>query len=386
MVAKGRLWNVLGLCPTYRWFTFYCGCRGEIPSQVPAERPESHHVSGFVQEWRRLRSSMNDPPLTTARAAGIPKPPPAASFSSSPVATHSSSPVATHLSSPIATHSSSPVATHSSALDAMDKMAALPVPTGKMAAPSVLMDVGGIQAIESAPEPASASESDPEPTPTGESSPHLRKRRRRKKASSVLQGSEAFQEPAVGPETTPEVSPAPPKCRALPATPKLLALPASPKLLALSAPLKRLALPAPSKRLALSVPPGLLAHEPATDPVEIPKNFFGGGSIPKGGELVGGDRARPLPFRAFELSWPFVNPDPPWSFMDSDPPWLPVAPDPPWLPVTPDPPWLPEFLEPALETPFLSALRSVYLKVGSLWVGTMPGHCLLGPLNYHGHL
>ncbi|ROL45175.1 Repellent protein 1 [Anabarilius grahami] len=36
-------------------------------SQVPTERPESRHVSGFVREWRRLRSSMNDPPLTTAR-------------------------------------------------------------------------------------------------------------------------------------------------------------------------------------------------------------------------------------------------------------------------------------------------------------------------------
>ncbi|XP_048026163.1 ribonuclease inhibitor-like [Megalobrama amblycephala] len=102
--------------------------------------------------------------------------------------------------------SSSPVATHSSTLDTMDEMAALPVPTGKMAAPSELKDIGGIPAIESAPEPA----------PTGEPSPQPRKRRRRrKKAFLILQGSEAFQEPAVGPETTPEVSPAPPKRHAL---------------------------------------------------------------------------------------------------------------------------------------------------------------------------
>ncbi|ROL55611.1 Glucose-dependent insulinotropic receptor [Anabarilius grahami] len=232
------------------------------PSQVPAERPESRHVSGFFREWRRLRSSMNDPPLTTARAAGMPKPPPAASVSSSPVATHSSSPVATHSSSPVATGCDALKFAGCDALkfagcdalkfagcdalkfagcdalkfagcdalkfagcdalkfagcdalkfagcdalkfagcDAMDKMAALPVPTGKMAAPSVLMDVGGVPAIES----------DPEPAPTGEPSPHPRKRRRRrKKASSVLQGSEAFQEPAVGLETTPEaVAPTP---------------------------------------------------------------------------------------------------------------------------------------------------------------------------------
>ncbi|XP_048059454.1 uncharacterized protein LOC125276079, partial [Megalobrama amblycephala] len=65
-----------------------------------------------------------------------------------------------------------------------------------MATPSVLEDVGGIPAIESAPAAA----------PTGEPSPHplKRRRRRRKKAFPILQGSEAFQEAAVGPETTPE--------------------------------------------------------------------------------------------------------------------------------------------------------------------------------------
>ncbi|ROL53861.1 78 kDa glucose-regulated protein [Anabarilius grahami] len=238
----------------------------------------------------------------------------------------------------------------------MDKMAALPVPMGKMAAPSVLMDVGGVPAIESAPEPA----------PTGEPSPHPRKRRRRrKKASSVLQGSEACQEPAVGPETTPEVSPAPPKLLALPALPKLLVLPAPPKLLALPAPSKFLALPVPLKRLALPAPSELLAHKPAMDPVEIPNNFFGGGSIPKdgelvdgelvGGELVGGDRARPLPSRAFELSWPFMNPDPPWSFTDSVPPWLTKPPDLPWLPEAPDPPWCLGFLDLSGRPPYPSA-------------------------------
>ncbi|ROL54936.1 hypothetical protein DPX16_12805 [Anabarilius grahami] len=146
---------------------------------VAADRPESHHVSRSVRERRGLRSSVADPPLTSARAAGIPKPPPvaslssppatshssppaaslsspsaaslssppAASLSSQPATTHSSSPVATHSSSPIATHSSSPVATHSVSLDAMDKMAASPVPTGKMAAPSVSVDTGVVPAV-----------------------------------------------------------------------------------------------------------------------------------------------------------------------------------------------------------------------------------------------
>ncbi|ROL29780.1 hypothetical protein DPX16_0837 [Anabarilius grahami] len=242
-----------------------------------ADRQEQRHASRSVRERRGLRSSVADPPLTSTRAVGIPKPKltawlsnqpapslsslpapslsslpdashvslPVATPSNSPVATPSNSPVATPSNSPVATPSNSPVATHSSALDAMDKMAALPVPSGKTAAPSVLTEVGGVPAIESAPEPASASESAPEPAPTGEPSPHPRKRRRRrKKASSILRGSEAFQEAAGG----------------------------------------------------LVTPP--------------------------------------------------------------DPPWLPVAPDPPWLPVAPDPPWLPEFLQPALETLFLYALRS----------------------------
>ncbi|ROL50212.1 hypothetical protein DPX16_19016 [Anabarilius grahami] len=56
---------------------------------VSVVRPESRHVSGSVQERRALRSSVADPPLISARAAGIPKPPPAASYSSQPAATHS---------------------------------------------------------------------------------------------------------------------------------------------------------------------------------------------------------------------------------------------------------------------------------------------------------
>ncbi|ROI26648.1 hypothetical protein DPX16_21591 [Anabarilius grahami] len=217
-----------------------------------ADRPESRYISRSVRKRRGLRSSVADPPLISARAAGISKHPAAVSLSSQPaaslsspvaaslssppdaslssppdashlsslvathsrspvathsnssvathsnssVATHSNSSVATHSNSSVATHSNSSVATHSSALDAMDKMAALPVPTGKTAAPSVLTEVGGVPAIESAPEPASASEAAPEPAPTGKPSPHPRKRRRRKKASSILRGSEAFQEAA----------------------------------------------------------------------------------------------------------------------------------------------------------------------------------------------
>ncbi|ROI16557.1 hypothetical protein DPX16_22676 [Anabarilius grahami] len=122
---------------------------------VSADRPVSRQVSGSVQGRRGLRSSVADPPLTSARAAGIPKPEPAASLSSSSVATLSSSSVATLASSPvamdscspIATQSSSPVATHSSALDTMVKMAALPVPMGKMAAPAVPKDVGAFQPL-----------------------------------------------------------------------------------------------------------------------------------------------------------------------------------------------------------------------------------------------
>ncbi|ROI15089.1 hypothetical protein DPX16_15530 [Anabarilius grahami] len=70
-------------------------------------------------------------------------------------------------------------------------------------------------ARESAPEAAPVRESTPESTPACESAPvpteevgtepppHPRKRR--KKASSIPQGPEAFPEPAVGPEATPEV-------------------------------------------------------------------------------------------------------------------------------------------------------------------------------------
>ncbi|ROL53595.1 hypothetical protein DPX16_4367 [Anabarilius grahami] len=60
-------------------------------------------------------------------------------------------------------------------------------------------------ARECAPKPASARESAPEPTEEvgTESPPHPRKRRkRRKKASFILQGPEASPEPVVGPETT----------------------------------------------------------------------------------------------------------------------------------------------------------------------------------------
>ncbi|ROJ70135.1 hypothetical protein DPX16_13856 [Anabarilius grahami] len=312
---------------------------------VSADRPESRHVTDPVRERRGLRSSVADPPMTSVRAAGIPKHQPAAShsspadgslssssvatlssssvatlssssvatLSSSSVATLSSSPVAMDSCSPVATQSGSPVATHSSALDAMDKMAALPVPTGKMAAPAVLKVVGGVPATESAPETA----------PVGELSPHSR-RRRRKKASSSPQDADVLQEAAVDLETTPEVSPTPPRLLALPAPPELLAL------------------PAPSK---------LLAHQPATSSVDFPNNFSWGGSIPRGGEFVGGVPARSLPLSAFVLSWPpmdcsplwpLMDSDPPWSFTDSVSPWLPKPPDLPWLPEPPDLPWLPE--------------------------------------------
>ncbi|ROL49265.1 hypothetical protein DPX16_0502 [Anabarilius grahami] len=87
---------------------------------VPADRPESRHVSGSFWERRGLRSSVADPPLTSARAAGIPKPQPAASLSSPPAASHSGQPPASHSSSPVATHSSSPVATHCSSAVSTD--------------------------------------------------------------------------------------------------------------------------------------------------------------------------------------------------------------------------------------------------------------------------
>ncbi|XP_051717032.1 uncharacterized protein LOC127494877 [Ctenopharyngodon idella] len=381
-----------------------------IPSQVQVKLPESrpistdlldlHHVSGSVWERCGLRSSVADPPLTSARAAGIPKPPPAASHSSSPVATHSSSPVAahssspvaTHSSSPVATHSSSPVATHSNSLDAMDKMAALPVPTGKMAAPPVSGNIGVVPASESAPprEPAAAptEEVGTEPPPQP-----CKRRRRRKKASSSPQGPEAFPEPAVGPEAVPEQPAAVPEQPA--AVPEQSALPdtateAGAELLALPAPTELLALPAPPELLALPAPPELLTHETATASVEFPKNFFGGGHIPEGGELVGGDPARPRSSAASELlelaggdltrprlpkppdlpwlpkppdlpwapklpdlPWPPDTPDPPWLPLEPDPPWLPVAPDPPWLPVAPDPPWLPVAPDPPWLPEFL---------------------------------
>ncbi|ROK82362.1 hypothetical protein DPX16_4017 [Anabarilius grahami] len=243
---------------------------------VSADRPESRHVTDPVRERRGLRSSVADPPMTSVRAAGIPKHQPAAShsspadaslssssvatLSSSPVATHSRLPVAMDSCSPVATQSGSPVATHSSALDAMDKMAALPVPTGKMAAPAVLKVVGGVPATESAPETA----------PVGEPSPHSRRRRRRrrrrKKASSSPQDADVLQEAAVDLETTPEVSPTPPRLLALPAPPEFLALPA---------------------------PPKLLAHQPGTSSVDFPKNFFGVGSLWVG-FLPGHCRHRPL--------------------------------------------------------------------------------------------
>ncbi|ROL42895.1 hypothetical protein DPX16_10951 [Anabarilius grahami] len=351
---------------------------------VSADRPEPRHVSGSVRKRLGLRSSVADPPLISARAAGIPKHPPAASLSSQPVATlssqpvatlsspvaaslssqpaaslsslpdashvssliatHSNSPVATlsnspvatlsnspvatlsnspvatlsnssvatHSKSPMATHSNAPVATHSSALDAMDKMAA----------PSVLTEVGGVPAIESAPEPASASESAPETAPVGEPSPHLLRRRRRKKASSSPQDADALQEAAVGLGTIPEVSPA---AATEPAAPAAVALPALSK---------------------------LLAHQPATYSVELPKNFLGGGSIPRGGEFVGGNPAQPRSSAASELPvapdqpWLPEPPDPPWSPETLDLPWLPIAPDPPWPPVAPDPPWLPRLPDP----------------------------------------
>ncbi|XP_051727748.1 uncharacterized protein LOC127500562 [Ctenopharyngodon idella] len=410
------------------------------PSQISVDRLESRHVSGSVRKRRGLRSSLADPPLTSARAAGIPKPPPAASHSSPPVATHSkppvathagspvathsgspvathssspvatlssspvathssspvatpssspvatpsSSPVATHSSSPVATHSSSPVATHSNSRDAMDKMAALPVPTGKMAAPPVSGNIGVVPASESAPprEPAAA----PTEEVGTEPPPQLcKRRRRRKKASSSPQGPEAFPEPAAGPEAVPEQPAAVPEQPA--AVPEQSALPDT-------------AMEAGAELLALPAPPELLTHETATASVEFPKNFFGGGHIPEGGELVGGDPARPRssaasellelaggdltrprPSTACELLWPATDPDlpwspkppdlpwspkppdlpwlpkppdppwapklpdPPWPPDTPDPPWLPVAPDPPWLPVAPDPPWLPEFLD-----------------------------------------
>ncbi|XP_051768916.1 translation initiation factor IF-2-like isoform X2 [Ctenopharyngodon idella] len=226
------------------------------PSQVSVDPLELHHVSGSVWERSGLRSSVADPALTSVRAAGIPKPPPAASHSSSPVATHSSSPVATHSSSPVATHSSSPVATHSSSpvathssspvathsnsLDAMDKMAALPVPTGKMAAPPVSGNIGVVPASESTPEPA----------PVRESAP--------------------TREPAAAPSEEVGIEPPPQPCKRRRRRRKKACLPAPPELLAL---------PAPPELLALPAPPELLTHETATASVEFPKNFFWGGAI-----------------------------------------------------------------------------------------------------------
>jgi len=58
------------------------------PSQFSTDRLESRHVSGFVRVRRGLRTSVADPPLTSARAAGIPKPLPAASHTSPPAASH----------------------------------------------------------------------------------------------------------------------------------------------------------------------------------------------------------------------------------------------------------------------------------------------------------
>ncbi|XP_051739084.1 uncharacterized protein LOC127506546 [Ctenopharyngodon idella] len=203
----------------------------DLPEQrhVPAVLLESRYVSGSVWERSGLRSSVADPPLTSARAAGIPKPPPAASHSSplaatpssssvaspssSSVATPSSSPVATPSSSPVATPSSSPVATPSSSPDAMDKMAALPVPTGKMAVPPVSGNIGVVPASESAPprEPAAA----PTEEVGTEPPPQPCKRRRRRKASSIPQGPEAVPEQ---PAAVPEQPAAVPEQSALPDT------------------------------------------------------------------------------------------------------------------------------------------------------------------------
>ncbi|ROL48357.1 hypothetical protein DPX16_20710 [Anabarilius grahami] len=44
------------------------------PRHVAADCPEPRHVSGPVRERRGLLSSVDDPPLTSTRAAGIPKP------------------------------------------------------------------------------------------------------------------------------------------------------------------------------------------------------------------------------------------------------------------------------------------------------------------------
>ncbi len=65
---------------------------------ISADRPESRHVtadcpesrhslsvaSGAVLQYPRLTSSMEDPPLSSVRAAGIPKPAPIASSPSVP--------------------------------------------------------------------------------------------------------------------------------------------------------------------------------------------------------------------------------------------------------------------------------------------------------------
>ncbi|ROL43776.1 hypothetical protein DPX16_4610 [Anabarilius grahami] len=91
---------------------------------VSADRPESHHVSGPVRERRGLLSSLDDPPLTSARAAGIPKPPPVATYSSSPVFTDKMA--------------ASPVSTDKMAASpaSMDKLLALPAPPKLLALPA----------------------------------------------------------------------------------------------------------------------------------------------------------------------------------------------------------------------------------------------------------
>ncbi|ROL53270.1 hypothetical protein DPX16_20909 [Anabarilius grahami] len=85
---------------------------------VFADRPESRYISRSVRKRRGLCSSMADPPLISARAAGISKHPPAVSLSSQPAASLSS-PVAASLSSPPdASLSSPPDASLSSPPDA----------------------------------------------------------------------------------------------------------------------------------------------------------------------------------------------------------------------------------------------------------------------------
>ncbi len=196
-------------------------------------------------------------------------------------------------------------------------------------------------AEEAAAPPVVADEAAAPPVATEEAATSRSwKRRKRKKASSTLQGLEAVPEPSAGQEAIPEspkrlALPAPPMRLALSAPSMRLSLPAQPRLLVLPAPLKCLALPVPSRLLVLPGPPWQPAKLLA--PPWPPDGLEPAWSV------------APAP------PWPSsrdpVRPEPPWSVPPA-PPWLfardPVRPDPPWfippwpssrVPVRPDPPW-----------------------------------------------